>query len=147
MGIKEFFSRYKRLPYLPEDDVIVQGEDKKGEIVDKLYRASRYITEYYGNPEQMIEELFKLKIVSLELLSSMSGFSETIIQNIMENNTKTPDFRVRRFVEMTLGIDYYKKQLGTLNQSHCEKCKNRKKCGQLYYVEVVSCPKYKANKK
>ena len=142
-GVVGFLKEYKRLPYLPDDDIVVQIKNKENEPEYRPYRANRYIEEYYETQDKLTDKLFDSGVLSAGVLSEMSGFSETIINNLITKSTANPDIRARRAVHMILNSDYYESELGSLNTTHCSKCTKRRQCGQHYWVDIVSCSKYK----
>lgn len=59
----DFIHKYKRLPYLPEDDIEIEEKNKKGEMEIKPYRANRYVNNYYINQDKMSQELLDNNII------------------------------------------------------------------------------------
>lgn len=139
-SIIPFVNKYKRLPYLSEDDVEVEIE-VDGEIEVRPYRASRYISAFYGNQDKMTKYLIDNKIITYKLVAEITGYTETLISNVMEKKTKNPNVRVRRAVDIFFNKDYYEKELDKF-ADRCENCKLRS-CKQSYWVEV-RCPNFKA---
>lgn len=144
-GIIPFVKFYKRLPYLNEDDVIIEiKDDEKDEIIEKTYRAKRYIEAYFNNQDELTEYLFDNNIITYELISECTRQTPTVIKNIMDATTKKPDKTVRHIVELFFNKDFYKGKLSSYADM-CDDC--TQKCKHDYFVSVISCPKYKKSKK
>ena len=139
-SIIPFINTYKRLPLLPEDNVEIEI-DVDGEIEIRPYRAGRYIKEFFLTQDKMTKELFEQGIITYKLIGEVSGLTETVVKNIVEQSTKTPDTHARKMVHIFLNVDYYEKALG----KYSERCKDcSKQCKQFYWVEMIGCAKYKA---
>ena len=141
-SIIPFVNKYKRLPYLSEDDIDVEVEID-GEIEIKPYRASRYVNAFYGNQDKMTKHLTDNKTITYKMVADITGHSETVITNAITKSTKSPDVRVRRAIDVFFNKDNYEKELGKY-ASRCVDCTSRA-CKQFYWVDV-RCPNFKAKK-
>lgn len=140
-SIINFINKYRRLPYMSEDDVDVEILNDNNELEIRLYKANRYIKEYYKTQEKLTEVLFDKNIISYKLIADTLGLTETVVRNAITKSTANPDVSVRRGIHIFFNKDYYK-ELGEF-ATLCGKC--TKKCKQEYYMEV-RCKKYKEKK-
>jgi hypothetical protein len=137
-------NKYKRLPYLKEDDVEIPIKNDDGEMEIRPYRASRYVTEYYGDEDKMTQELFDKGIISYEYIADVLGLTGTLVKNAMTLETKNPQLEVRRGLHIFFNKDFYEKKLGKYNQKCTESCSRR--CKQYYFSDTIPCSKYKRKK-
>lgn len=137
-SIPNFIAKHKRLPYLQEDDVLVEAKNDYGEIEARPYRASRYISAFYGSQDKMTEALFNKEILTYELIAATLGLTETLVCNAIEKETKNPQLEVRRGLHIFFNKDFYEDNLDK-HHSTCENCKNT--CKQEYWVGL-SCRKF-----
>lgn len=144
-SIPDFIHKFKRLPYMKEDDVEVKIKNDNGEIESKPYRARKYIREYYDNQDNMTEELFDKGVISYESIADVLGLTPTLVKNAMTLSTKNPEIKVRRKLDIFFNKDFYENELGKYN-TKCMGC-GRRKCKQDYYVDIISCKRYKEKKK
>lgn len=140
-SIIPFVNKYKRLPYLTEDDIEIEIE-VDGEIEIRPYRANRYVSAYYKNQDKMTKYLIDNVIITYKLVAEITGYTGTLISNAMTKSTKNPDAGVRRGIHNFFNFDFYEKELGKYTD-RCSECKNS--CKQFYWVEVW-CPNFKAKK-
>lgn len=139
-GTLKFINSYKRLPYLQEDDVEVEIENKDGELEFRPFRAGKYVKEFYDNQDNMSEELFKENIITYKLIGEILGITETVVKNAITKETTVPEPRVRRLIHIFFNRDYYT-ELG-IYAKRCEDCEECS-CKHEYFVSVISCPRYK----
>ena len=140
-SIMPFVDKYKRLPYLSEDDIEIEVE-VDGEIEIRPYRSSRYISAYYGSQERMTSYLIDNDIITYKFVAEITGYTETVITNAITKSTKNPEVGVRRGIHNFFNFDFYEKELGKFAK-RCVECKNS--CKQFYWAEV-RCPNFKAKK-
>ena len=139
-----FIKRYQRLPYQPEDEVEVLTTNEENEEEIKVYRANRYIKEYYKTQIKMSQELLKNNIVTYKMISELTGISETILKNAINKENKTIDVSVRKAIDIFFNHDYYK-ELGEYSKK-CEECQGCK-CMKPYFMSVIYCPDFKKKTK
>lgn len=139
-GTLKFINIYKRLPFLSEDEIEVELENKDGEIEIRPFRANRYITEYFKNQDKMSEYLLKENIITYKSIGEVLNITPTIVENTITKKTANPEKRNRRLIHLYFNKDYYT-ELG-MYADKCMDCKGCK-CKQEYWVDLISCPKYK----
>ena len=144
----QFINRYKRLPYLKEDDIEVEKLDDDNELIIKSYRSLKYINEYFGNYEKYTDYLFDNNILTYELVSKYTKVEPSRLKELLSGKADKVEVSERHSIHIFFNNDFYEK-LGTLNERYCKNCTRNKKCGLEYWVAVVQCPKYKekSNKK
>jgi len=126
----EFMEEYKRLPMLKEDDVRLKQD---GDEPDRVLRAHTRITDFFGSEDKFIEYLLENKHLTYKTIAEYTGFSETVVSNIINKTVQTPDVKARRAVEVFLGKDLLADSLSPYH-SKCDGCK--KKCKQWYFVDL-----------
>ena len=144
-SIPDFINKYRRLPFLREDDVEIEVKNDDGEIEKRPYRANRYINEYYGSQDNMVQELFDTGIISYKTIAKILGLTETVVKNAITLETKNPKIEVRRRLHIFFNKDFYEKELGRYNDRCQNNCSRR--CKQYYFSDTYLCSKYKAKKK
>ena len=137
----DFINEFKRLPFLPEDDIKVPIKNDNGEIELRPYRSNRYVSEYYGSQDKMIEELFDKGIISYKLIADILGLTETLVRNAITKETKKPQTEVRHGLHIFFNKDLYEKELGKYNDRCAESCSRR--CKQYYFSDTTLCSRYK----
>ena len=143
-SIPDFINKYRRLPYLKEDDIEVKIKNDDGEIENRPYRASRYINEYYGNQDNMTKELFDKGIISYKSIAETLDLTETVVKNAMTLETKNPKIEVRRGLDIFFNKDLYEKELGKYSDRCVNSCSRR--CKQYYFSDTYLCSRYKRKK-
>lgn len=142
-GVFKFIDNYKRLPYLPEDNIEVNMKNDKNEIEIKPYRANKYIKEFYGNQKNMSKSLFNSGLLTYKKIADTLDLSETIVRNTVTKSTKNPDVSSRHKIHMFFNKDFYEKELGKYTNK-CNDCK--KTCKQFYWILSINCLKYQSKK-
>lgn len=142
-GTLEFIKKYKRLPYLPEDDIEVEKQNNKGEVVLKPYRTGKYIKEFFGNQDKYSKYLLDNKLITHDTISEIIRIDKNKLECLLNGEIKTPEIKERRQIELFFNKDYFIKQ-GKYT-STCSKCS--KGCKNPYWVDVISCSKYKEKNK
>lgn len=112
-----------------------------GETEFRPYRSSRYIREYYGSQDEMVDELLNKGIISYKSIADTLGLTETLVRNAMTKETKNPQIEVRRRLHIYLNNDLYEKELGKYSQRCTESCSRR--CKQYYFSDTTLCSRYK----
>ena len=126
----DFIKEYKRLPMLREDDVTLK---QAGDEPDRVLRAHPRIIEFFGTHDKFIEFLIDKQHITYAMVAEYTGFSETVISNIMNKAVQEPDVKARRAVEVFFGKDFLADSLSPYHNK-CEGCK--KKCKQWYFVDL-----------
>lgn len=140
-SVKPFVEKMGRLPYMREDDIVVMVDDEA-----RSYRAVKYIKGYFGTTEKMTEYLLEKKLLTFKTISDTIGLEEKRVKELMSGKAKKINNHERRMIDLFLNNDLYK-DLEHSTSAHCSDCTKTKKCGQPYWVDVVSCPDYKKGKK
>lgn len=133
------------MPYLKEDNIKIEFQEDNGEVELRPYRANRYIGEYYGSQEKATKELFDKEIITYDIVAKVISLTPTVVKNIINKEIKNPNSNARRRIEIFFNKDFYK-ELGRYNDRFCANCTKRKKCGQAYWVDVISCPSFRLSK-
>lgn len=140
-GTLEFINIFERLPYLKEDDIEVGKLDDDNEIIIKPFRSLKYVNELFGSKEKFTKHLLDSNILSLETVSKYTGVKVDRLKELLSEKAEDVNIRERRLIHVFFDVDYYYKQ-GEYAKK-CIDCKNKKKCGQEYWVDVLQCKKHK----
>lgn len=142
-AVINFVYTYERLPYQPEDEVEVELKNDNGELETRLYRASRYVTSYYEDQDNMSKEILENNVITYKMISDITGITEAVLKNAINKETKNPEKATRRAIEMFFNKDFYE-ELGKY-ATKCEGCKKCKGCKSkyFYWISVIHCPMYK----
>ena len=144
-GTLEFMNKYQRLPYLPDDDIAVEVENKDGEQEMRYYRAGKYIIEYYESQGGFTEYLLNEKIITSKMISEYINIPLKRLDVLLGGEATSVTKRERRAVDIFFNNDYYE-ELGIYSDL-CKDCTKVKTCGQSYEVDIINCLKYKQSKK
>lgn len=154
-AIPKFVEQYGRLPYMKEDEVIVEVEreekDKDGNNIivkrEQPYKAMKYIDGHFLSVDRFTKHLFNEGIISFEIISDKIDIRPKRIKELLKKTAKKIKVRERRMIDVFFNQDFYEEDEGKLEKSHCAKCTKAKKCGQPYWVGVISCAKYRESKR
>lgn len=144
-GTLLFIEKYKRLPFLKEDNLEVEKLDENNEPILKNFRALKYINEYFKNQDEYSKYLLDEEIITYKSIGEILNLTPTVVRNIIIKNTKNPDMRARRSLHIFFNQDFYKDDLPSLNDV-CLSCTKQKSCGQAYWVDIISCKRYREKK-
>ena len=141
-GILEFINMHKRLPYIAEDDIDVPITNDEGELELRPYRALKYVKEIFANQEKCTQYLLDNKLITYEMISEIIKIDRDRLENLLSKKISEPEIKERRQIEVFFNRDYFE-ELGKWNDM-CTKCS--KKCQQFYWVNLISCNKFKEKK-
>lgn len=149
-AIPKFMAHYGRLPYMDEDDVIINikkdKEEKDGSItsvvVEQPYKSLKYVKGHFGSTDNMTDYLFEQHILSFKIISDKTDISEKRVKDLMDGKATKVDKGERRRLHVFFNKDFYE-EMGHLNSTHCSDCTKSSQCGHPYWVSVISCPKFK----
>lgn len=149
-AVPAFIEQYHRLPYMDEDDVIIEVVKEKKEsdgtvreeTIEQPYKALKYVRGHFGSEEGMTEYLLENEIITLKMISEYIDISEKRITEMMTGDLEKINPNERRRLHIFFNKDFYEK-LGHINSLHCSDCTKQKQCAQPYWVSVISCPKFK----
>lgn len=136
-GTINFIHAYKRLPYLPEDDVNVNVINNEGEVDVKIYRAGKYVKGYYKTQDKMTTELISSGELTYKEISKIIGIDVKLLESVINGELKEIDNVNRICIENFFNKDYFPKQ--SKFAETCKDCKNS--CKQKYNVAVMQCKK------
>lgn len=143
-GVYDFINTYKRLPYLPGDDIEIKFEieDDNGDVVVKVkpYRANKYIKIFYNSRKNMTKKLLANGLLTYKMIAETLDLSETVVKNIITKSIKNPQRNDRRKLDMFFNEDFYARDLGKYFP-RCIRC--IKQCKQPYWINNIKCSKYK----
>lgn len=140
-AIPHFIEGFRRLPYMQEDNIMVEVKQDDGEITRQPYSALKYIEAYFETPEKFTEFLFEEGILSFELMGDIIDVEPGRLERLLRNKLKNITRRERRRIDLFFNDDIYKDEDNGYAQL-CSTCKHREKCGQPYWVGTVSCARY-----
>lgn len=137
-SIIPFIEKYKRLPFLPEDDVEIKVKNEKDQMEIRPYRAGRYISSFYKTQENMIEKILEDKVITYELVEEVTGVKKNTLKDIISGKDMKKDNVARICVENFFDKDFFKKENKFADK--CITCKS--KCKQKYNVILVKCKNF-----
>lgn len=143
-GTLEFIKRYKRLPFLSEDNIEIEKENDDGEMELKPYRAVKYVKERFVNQDKYSEYLIENRLLTYDKIAVVINIDENRLKKLINKDMDSPDSGERRTLELFFNKDYYP-ELGKYNNV-CESCTKRE-CKQAYWVQIINCPKHNKKKK
>lgn len=140
-AIPHFVEGFRRLPYMREDNIMVEVEQDNGEITRQPYSALKYIEAYFETAENFTGFLLTEEVLSLKSMGEIMGIDPSRLDRLLKNRLKNITKRERRKLELFFNDDIYKNE-GSEYAQLCSTCKYKNKCGQPYWVGSVSCTKY-----
>lgn len=140
-AVEPFMKEYGRLPYMSGDEIQVPIDGK-----DMKYKSRKYVKGYFDSQQDMTDYLLDEEVLTLKMIGDTIDISEKRVEELINKEGRKVSNHERRMIDVFFNEDIYE-DLEHSTSSHCSDCTKEKKCGQPYWVDVVSCPTYRKSKK